>query len=318
MPPIGGRPRGPHLRGRLPLASPTTIATNKMPNTTATWRDYWTLTKPRIAFLVLVTAALGFFLGGQGIHAPLLFCCLLVGTGLTTCGSSVLNQYLERDVDGLMERTRHRPLPAGRVKPGTALLMGFVLVLSGVFFLLFTTGLLTAFLALLSAFLYVVVYTPIKRQSWLNTSLGAVPGALPPVGGWTAATDAIDPGAVVLFLILFAWQHPHFYAIAWLFRDDYRRGGFKMLPVVEPDGNSTCWQVVGYLVLLLIFSVLPSFMGLTGPLYLVGALVLGGLFFASGLALSFSRSATSARLLLKASVLYLPLLLVLSVVDAGF
>lgn len=285
---------------------------------TATWHDYWELTKPRIAFLVLVTAAFGFFLGGQGIHAPLLFCCLLVGTGLTTCGSSVLNHYLERDVDGLMKRTRNRPLPTGRIKPGTALSMGFVLVLSGVFFLLFTAGLLTAFLALLSAFLYVVVYTPMKRQNWLNTSLGAVPGALPPVGGWTAATGTIDPGAVVLFLILFAWQHPHFYAIAWIFRDDYRRGGFKMLPVVEPDGNSTCWQVMGYLVLLLIFSVLPSFMGLTGPFYLAGAVVLGALFLASGLALSFSRSVTSARLLLKASVLYLPLLLVLSVVDAGF
>ena len=166
-------------------------------------------------------------MGGQGIHAPLLFCCLLVGTGLTTCGSSVLNHYLERDVDGLMKRTRNRPLPTGRVKPGTALSMGFVLVLSGVFFLLFTAGLLTAFLALLSAFLYVVVYTPMKRQNWLNTSLGAVPGALPPVGGWTAATGAVDPGAVVLFLILFAWQHPHFYAIAWIFRDDYRRGGLR-------------------------------------------------------------------------------------------
>ena len=285
---------------------------------TTTWHDYWELTKPRIAFLVLVTAAFGFFLGGQGIHAPLLFCCLLVGTGLTTCGSSVLNHYLERDVDGLMKRTRNRPLPTGRVKPGTALSMGFVLVLSGVFFLLFTAGLLTAFLALLSAFLYVVVYTPMKRQNWLNTSLGAVPGALPPVGGWTAATGTIDPGAVVLFLILFAWQHPHFYAIAWIFRDDYRRGGFKMLPVVEPDGNSTCWQVMGYLVLLLIFSVLPSFMGLTGPFYLVGAVVLGTLFLASGLALSFSRSMASARRLLKASVLYLPRVLVLSVVDAGF
>ena len=123
---------------------------------TVTWRDYWELTKPRIAFLVLVTAALGFFWGGQGIHAPLLFCCLLVGTGLTTCGSSVLNHYLERDVDGLMKRTRNRPLPAGRVKPGMALSMGFALVLGGVFFLLFTAGLLTAFLALLTAFLYVV------------------------------------------------------------------------------------------------------------------------------------------------------------------
>ncbi|HIL09156.1 MAG TPA: protoheme IX farnesyltransferase, partial [Candidatus Latescibacteria bacterium] len=213
----------------------------------ATWNDYWTLTKPRIAFLVLVTAALGFFLGGKGIHAPWLFCCALLGTGLAFCGSAVLNQYIERDVDGLMQRTRNRPLPTGRVKPMAALSFGFVLVLSGVFFLLFTVGLLTAFLALLSAFLYVVVYTPMKRQNWLNTSLGAIPGALPPVGGWTAATGTIDPGAIVLFLILFAWQHPHFYAIAWIFRDDYRCAGFKMLPVVEPDGDSTCWQVMGYL-----------------------------------------------------------------------
>jgi len=285
---------------------------------TATWHDYWEMTKPRIAFLVLVTAALGFFMGGQGIHAPWLFCSMLIGTALVSSGSAVLNQYLERDVDRLMERTRNRPLPTGRVKPGVAMCLGFALVLGGVFFLLFTVGLLTAFLALLSAFLYVVVYTPMKRYNWLNTSLGAVPGALPPVGGWTAATDSIDPGAIVLFLILFAWQHPHFYAIAWMCRDDYRRGGLKLLPVVEPDGKSTCWQIVGFSVLLIIFSVLPTFMELTGSLYLVGAVVLGVLFLASGLELSLSRSIPSARRVLKASVLYLPLLLMLSVVDAGF
>ena len=181
-----------------------------------------------------------------------------------------------------------------------------------------TVGLLTAFLALLTAFLYVVVYTPMKRQNWLNTTFGAIPGALPPVGGWTAATGTVDPGAIVLFLILFAWQHPHFYAIAWIFRDDYRRGGFKMLPVVEPDGDSTCWQVMGYSVLLLIFSVLPTFMGLTGSVYLVGVTVVGLLFLAVGVALSISRTVASARLLLKASVLYLPIMLVLSVVDPGF
>ena len=284
----------------------------------ATWNDYWTLTKPRVAFLVLVTAALGFFLGGKGIHAPWLFFCALIGTDLASCGAAVLNQYIERDVDNLMQRTRNRPLPTGRVKPMAALSFGFVLVLSGVFFLLFTVGLLTAFLALLTAFLYVVVYTPMKRQNWLNTTFGAIPGALPPVGGWTAATGTVDPGAIVLFLILFAWQHPHFYAIAWIFRDDYRRGGFKMLPVIEPDGDSTCWQVMGYSVLLLIFSVLPTFMGLTGSVYLVGVTVVGLLFLAAGVALSISRTVASARLLLKASVLYLPIMLVLSVVDPGF
>ena len=282
------------------------------------WNDYWTLTKPRIVFLVLVTAALGFFLGGRGIHSLWLFCYALIGTALASGGSAVLNHYVERDVDGLMERTRNRPLPTGRVKPMTVLSFGFALVLGGVFFLLFTVGLLTAFLALLSAFLYVVVYTPMKRQNWLNTTLGAIPGALPPVGGWTAATGSIDPGAIVLFLILFAWQHPHFYAIAWIFRDDYRRGGFKMLPVVEPNGDSTCWQVVGYSVLLLIFSILPTFMGLTGSVYLVGVVVLGLLFIASGIEFSFSRTVVSARRLLRASVLYLPLMLLLSVVDADF
>ena len=284
----------------------------------ATWNDYWTLTKPRVAFLVLVTAALGFFLGGKGIHAPWLFFFALIGTALASCGAAVLNQYIERDVDNLMQRTRNRPLPTGRVKPMAALSFGFVLVVIGVFFLLFTVGLLTAFLALLTAFLYVVVYTPMKRQNWLNTTFGAIPGALPPVGGWTAATGTVDPGAIVLFLILFAWQHPHFYAIAWIFRDDYRRGGFKMLPVIEPDGDSTCWQVMGYSVLLLIFSVLPTFMGLTGSVYLVGVTVVGLLFLAAGVALSISRTVASARLLLKASVLYLPIMLVLSVVDPGF
>ena len=280
--------------------------------------DYLTLTKPRIAILVVITGALGFFMGGQGIHAPWLFTCAMIGTALASCGSAVLNQFVERDVDGLMERTRHRPLPTGRIKPQAALPFGFSLLLSGVFLLLFTVGLLTAFLALLSAFLYVVVYTPMKRHNWLNTSLGAVPGALPPVGGWTAATGTIDPGAGVLFLILFAWQHPHFYAIAWMFRDDYRRGGLKMLPVVEPDGNSTCWQVVGYSVLLLIFSTLPSFMGLTGPVYLVGSIALGALLLASGLAFGVTLSMPAARRLLKASVIYLPLLLGLCVVDSGF
>ena len=238
----------------------------------------------------------------------------LIGTALASCGAAVLNQYLERDVDNLMQRTRNRPLPTGRVKPMAALSFGFVLVVSGVFFLLFTVGMLTAFLALLTAFLYVVVYTPMKRQNWLNTTFGAIPGALPPVGGWTAATGTVDPGAIVLFLILFAWQHPHFYAIAWIFRDDYRRGGFKMLPVIEPDGDSTCWQVMGYSVLLLIFSVLPTFMGLTGSVYLVGVTVVGLLFLAAGVALSISRTVASARLLLKASVLYLPIMLVLSTV----
>ncbi len=282
------------------------------------WGAYWELTKPRINLMVLVTCALGFFIGGQGIHSYVLLFYTLLGTGLTVGGSAVLNHYLERDVDCLMQRTRNRPLPTGLIQPSTAMTYGFLLVLAGICLLLAFTGLLTAFLALLSSFLYVVIYTPMKRLTWLNTSLGAIPGALPPVGGWTAATGELEVGAWVFFLILFAWQHPHFYAIAWMFRDDYRRGGFKMLPVIEEDGQRTCKHVIGFSLLLLAVSVLPTWMGLTGNVYLIGAIVLGLGFLAAGVMLTQTRSLLSARRLLQASVIYLPLLLVLSVMDAGF
>ncbi|MEW6752669.1 MAG: heme o synthase, partial [Candidatus Latescibacterota bacterium] len=218
---------------------------------------YWELTKPRITGLVLVTTALGFYLGRTGVPEPWLLASTLLGTGLVVGGSGVLNHYLERDVDALMERTRRRPLPAGVVRPESALGYGFLLVLGGLTVLLAAAGLLTAFLALLSSFLYVVVYTPLKRVTWLATSLGAIPGALPPVGGWTAATGHLDWGAGTLFLILFAWQHPHFYSIAWIFREDYGRGGFRLLPVVEPDGRRTARHVVAFSVLLLVASLLP-------------------------------------------------------------
>ncbi len=282
------------------------------------WTAYWELTKPRIIFMVLITCALGFFVGGRGIHSYSLLFFTLLGTALTVGGSAVLNHYLERDVDRLMERTRHRPLPSGLVRPSMAMSYGFLLVLAGECVLLSSAGLLTAFLALLSAFLYVVIYTPMKRLSWLNTSLGAIPGALPPVGGWTAATGELETGAWIFFLILFAWQHPHFYAIAWMFREDYARGGFKMLPVVESDGSRTCRQVIFFSLLLLVVSVWPTVLGLAGPVYMVGAIVLGVGFLGAGIALARSRSIVSARRLLKASIIYLPLLLVLSVFDAGF
>jgi len=279
---------------------------------------YWELTKPRITALVLITTALGFFLGGMGVHSHPLFLCTLLGTALAVSGSAVLNHYLERDVDRLMERTRHRPLPAGLVHPDTAMSYGFLLVLAGVLVLLLGVGLLTAFLALLSSFLYVVVYTPLKRMTWLNTSLGAIPGALPPVGGWAAATGELDWGAWVLFLILFAWQHPHFYSIAWIFRDDYRRGGFKMLPVVEEDGKRTVRHVVFFSILLFFASTLPTFLGLTGRLYLGGSLLLGLGLVAASARLALVRSHLEASRLFRASVAYLPLLLVLTVVDVTF
>ncbi|MBM3276852.1 MAG: protoheme IX farnesyltransferase [Candidatus Handelsmanbacteria bacterium] len=279
---------------------------------------YLDLTKPRILSLVLVTTALGFFLGDRGIHSLPLFLYTLLGTAWVVGGSAVLNHYLERDVDGAMERTRNRPLPAGLVKPSTAMSFGLCLVLGGVAVLLLGANLLTAFLALLSAFLYVVVYTPMKRLTWLNTSIGAIPGALPPVGGWTAATGQLESGALALFLILFAWQHPHFYAIAWIFREDYQRGGFKMLPVVEPEGRRTCRHIVAFSVLLIGASALPTLLGISGVVYLYGALLLGLGLLGAGVSLAWSRSEVHARRLLRASVVYLPLLFVLCAVDAGF
>ena len=279
---------------------------------------YIELTKPRIATMVLVTTALGFFLGGRGVHSWPLLLYTLLGTACVAGGSAVLNHYLERDVDRAMKRTCNRPLPAGIIKPSTAMSYGLCLVLSGVAILLFAANLLTAFLALLSAFLYVVVYTPMKRLTWLNTSFGAIPGALPPMGGWTAATGELHLGAWALFLILFAWQHPHFYAIAWIFREDYQRGGFKMLPVVEPDGARTCRHIIAFSVLLIGASALPAYLGLSGKFYLCGAIILGLGLLAAGISLTITRSEEHARRLLKVSVAYLPLILLLSVVDVGF
>lgn len=279
---------------------------------------YVELTKPRIVTMVLVTAALGFFVGGGGLNRFAAldgFIYLMIGVALTSAGAGALNQFLERDADARMDRTRNRPVPSGVVPAHHALIFGEYLVLGGVLLLLWKVNLLTAFLALLTTFLYALVYTPLKRLTWLNTMVGAVPGALPPMGGWAAATGVIDAGAWTLFAILFIWQQPHFYSIAWMFRDDYRRGGFQMLSVDDPDGRRTFRQIVGFSALLIPVSLLPSAMGLAGPLYAAGALVLGVAMLLTCLPLVRSGSVRDARRVLRASVLYLPLLLGLIVVD---
>jgi protoheme IX farnesyltransferase len=266
--------------------------------------------------LVLVTTVLGYFLAGGPLgFTKNLWICLL-GTALCCGGSGVLNQYLERDADLRMVRTRRRPIPAGIIAPAHALSFGVLLVLSGTGLLLWQVNLLTAFLAILTAFLYVIVYTPLKRLTWLNTLIGAIPGALPPVGGWAAASGELDIGAWVLFLILFIWQHPHFYAIAWMYRDDYSRGGFRMLSVVDPSGDSMFRQVVLFSVALIPIAILPSVIGMTGTTYLGGSLILGAYMLQASAKAARSRSVSDARNLLKASIFYLPLLLVLIVVDA--
>ena len=268
--------------------------------------------------MVLVTTAMGFFFGGKGIHSLSLFLFTLLGTALASSGANTLNQYLERDADSKMERTKDRPIPKGLISPSRALSFGILLTLGGVFLLAWKVNLLTAFLVLLAAFLYDVVYTPMKKLSWLNTLIGAIPGAIPPLAGWTAAAGSIGFGGWILFWILFLWQHPHFFAIAWMYKDDYERGGFKMLPVVEPDGRRTFRQILWHSVLLIPISLMPTMIGMAGKTYFIGALFLGLAFLAVGILFARSRTTVDARKLLRASVIYLPLLLILIVVDAGF
>src|SRR5262245_58110427 len=278
---------------------------------------YLELTKPRILLMVLVTTAFGFVLGG-GIHSSVaLLSFTLLGVGSATAGAAVLNNYLERDFDAKMVRTRGRALPAGLIEPFRALMFGVSLVLLGVLLLAWAANLLAGFLVLLAAFLYVLVYTPLKRITWWNTTFGAIPGAIPPMAGWAAASGHIGSGAWALFAILFAWQHPHFFAIAWMFRDDYRAGGFKMLTVIEPSGQRTVRLAVAFSLVLLVVSLMPTLIGMAGWLYFSGTLLIGLLMLIVALSFVRDRSVENARRLLKASVLYLPLLLFFIFLDAG-
>lgn len=280
-------------------------------------RIYVELTKPRILGMVLVTTTLGFLLGaGSRGPLPVLF-LTLIGVGSATGGAAALNNYLERDFDAKMARTRKRALPSGLIEASHALSFGVVLVLAGVLLLALGVNLLAGFLVLLAAFLYVLVYTPLKRITWWNTTFGAIPGAIPPMAGWAAATGHISPGAWALFAILFAWQHPHFFAIAWMFRDDYRAAGFKMLPVIEPSGDRTVWLAVAFSLVLIGVSLVPTLIGMSGWLYFVTTSLIGSLMLVAALGFAHDRSVGSARRLLKASVLYLPLLLLFILLDAG-
>jgi protoheme IX farnesyltransferase len=279
---------------------------------------YVCLTKPRILTMVLVMSAAGFFLGAKSLQPLDTFIIMLLGTALSSGGAAVLNHYIERDVDQKMHRTKTRPLPQGIITPAEALEFGITLVLMGVGLLAWQVNLLTGFLSLLTVFLYVLVYTPLKRVTWWNTVVGAIPGALPPMGGWTAATGHLDAGAWILFLILFVWQHPHFYAIAWMYKDDYRRGGFKMLPVVEPDGLSTFRQVIAFSVVLIPVSLLPVFYGMAGPFYGWGIFISGLGMLSIGVNLYRSHSVQDAKKLLRASVIYLPLFFALILGDRSF
>ncbi len=277
--------------------------------------DWLELTKPRIAVLVTVTAGVGYCLGSAGPVDLSGLLELVFGTLLAAGGAGALNQVVERDVDAKMGRTRNRPIPAGRIELNAAFVFGLALALAGTAFLSARANLLTGWLSGATIVLYIGAYTPLKRRTSLNTLVGAVPGALPPVMGWTAASGTLGPGAAALFAILFLWQLPHFLAIAWMFREDYAGAGLRMLPSVDGGGPWTGRFAVLYSLALIPVSLAPTALGLAGTAYFAGALVLGLGLVAVGLGMVRDRERRSARRLLLASVTYLPLLLVLLVLD---
>ena len=276
---------------------------------------YVELTKPRITFLIVLTAAAGFALASPGrVDYPAMLTAM-VGIALLSSGIATLNQYLEKDLDGLMRRTANRPLPSGKLFPWEALAFGVGLTVLAEVYLAVLVNPLSAVLGLTVISGYLFAYTPLKTRTSLSTFVGAFPGAVPPLIGWASARGSIGVEAWVLFAILFLWQFPHFLAIAWMYREDYTRAGILMLPVVEPDGRVTGQQIVLYTVMLLPVSLLPTLLGTAGKMYFVGAIIFGLAFFYFSVRAAFSKSRQAARHLLLASVIYLPLLFILMVLD---
>ncbi len=277
--------------------------------------DIAELTKPRITLLVVLTTWVGYMLGAVASVDPLHALHAILGTGLVCSGTSALNQVWERDRDARMRRTSNRPLPAGRMRTEEALVCGIALALAGLAELAFLVRPLAALVAAFTLASYIFVYTPLKKRTGLCTAVGAVPGALPPVIGWAASRGGLDGGAWALFGILYIWQLPHFYAISWMYREDYARGGFPMLGVVDASGRRTSIEILSWTAALLPASLLPAYLGLAGALYATGALLLGFGFLALAVALVRRCTAPLARLLFLGSILYLPALFTLLVVD---
>ena len=277
--------------------------------------DYLALTRPRVVLMVLVTTFVGFYLGSPRVLDWSRLLQTLIGTALAAGGTLALNQYLERDVDARMERTRFRPLPDGRVKPIEALGFGAALAIGGPLYLALSVNAWSGLITAIIVCSYLFVYTPLKQKSSLCSIVGAIPGALPPVIGWVAASGDLGLGAWMLFAILFLWQLPHSLAIACLYREDYARAGIRVLPVIEPDGRSTGRLIVCSSLGLLLVSLLPTLTGLAGSVYLMTAFVLGVAFLGCGFVVARRRSAESARHLLFASLVYLAVLLVAMAFD---
>lgn len=323
--PIDDADTGSGVLCALPQTMESPLAAGILASSRTFVLDTIAIFKLRVTALVVMTAWAGYYLGamqsGIGSFNSTLWNTLL-GVALVSCGASVLNQVFERRTDAKMLRTRQRPLAAGRLGIGYGVLIGMGTIVAGSLWLMIHTNPITGTLTLLTAVMYVGIYTPLKRYTTLATFVGAFPGAMPPLIGWTAARGSIEWPAVALFAILFIWQFPHFMAIAWLYRDDYRRAGIRMLPVVQPDGWSTAAEALAYAVLMIPVSLVPYYLHIAGQAYWVAALLLGAVYLAYTIRFSritkcsSSSSRQYARALLKVSVIYLPLLLTVLMLDA--
>jgi protoheme IX farnesyltransferase len=271
--------------------------------------DFAELVKARLTSLVLLTTAVGFYVGARGPVNYFALFHVVFGTAAAAAGAAALNQWWEWKVDALMQRTKTRPVPAGRMRPVEALVVGSALSVCGIVYLAIACNVLSAVLAAITIVIYIFAYTPLKRVTTFNTLVGAIPGALPPMIGWAAARGTIDAGAWSLFVVLFFWQLPHFFAIAWMYRDDYARAGFQMISSDDQSGERSASQSVFFCILLLVLAGLPGFVGVTTVIYVPIALVLGGAFVAVAMRFLRTRTPADARLLFITSIVYLPLLL---------
>ncbi|MBM3792109.1 MAG: protoheme IX farnesyltransferase [Acidobacteria bacterium] len=277
--------------------------------------DFLELTKPRITVLVVITTLVAFYLASPELLSPTLLVHTLFGTALVAAGASALNMYMERHLDARMRRTSRRPLPTGRLQPEEALAFALAIAVAGIVYLFVLVNALTSLLSAVTLASYLLLYTPLKTRTWLCTLIGAAPGALPVIMGWAAATGALSTGGWILFAIVFLWQIPHFYAIGWLYREDYERAGFPMLPVLDPGGLRTSRQINFFILILLAASLLPLPMRMTGIGYAAGAAILGLVFLFFGIAFSRRREGGRARRLFVYSIVYLPALMALLMID---
>jgi protoheme IX farnesyltransferase len=279
-------------------------------------RDYLELTKPRITWLIVMSVAAGYYFGRTGAWDAWRLVHALLGAAWMASGTAALNQWYERHTDARMHRTRHRPIPAGRIAPGRALAFGLAISLLGFVELWLGANLVAALCGLITLGLYLLAYTPLKSRTPWATAVGAIPGAMPPLIGYAAASGTLDVRALALFAILWLWQFPHFLAIGWMYREDYRRGGIRMLPVVDRDGSRTARQITLCSLLLIPAGLVPAALGMAGGIYAAGSVLLGGIMLIAALRWDRKRATPAARLLLRTTVVYLPALYLLMLANA--